>query len=109
MPASWTRPCWTAASAMKKARSIVFIDRPDWHARQLAAAFAKAGVEAVLLSLRHCGFIGTAGRGGARPPPFPADDSPPGALVASVSAGRLRKGPRPRGGSRAARGSRRLL
>ena len=55
---------------MTGARSIVFIDRPDWHARQLAAAFAKAGVEAVLLSLRHCGFAGTAGGARLRLPSF---------------------------------------
>ncbi|HEY8012813.1 MAG TPA: RimK family alpha-L-glutamate ligase, partial [Dongiaceae bacterium] len=72
---------------MKKARSIVFIDRPDWHARQLAAAFAKAGVEAVLLSLRHCGFTGTAGGARLRLPSFEDDDLPLGAFVRSISAG----------------------
>jgi tetrahydromethanopterin:alpha-L-glutamate ligase len=71
---------------MKRARSIVFIDRPDWHARQLAAAFAKAGVEAVLLSLRHCGFAGAAGGARLRLPSF-EDDLPLGAFVRSISAG----------------------
>jgi len=72
---------------MTGARSIVFIDRPDWHARQLAAAFAKAGVEAVLLSLRHCGFTGTAGGARLRLPSFEDDDLPLGAFVRSISAG----------------------
>jgi len=71
---------------MTGARSIVFIDRPDWHARQLAAAFAKAGVEAVLLSLRHCGFAGTAGGARLRLPSFEYD-LPLGAFVRSISAG----------------------
>src|SRR3954468_15958839 len=87
MPASSMRPCWTAASAMTRARSIVFIDRPDWHARQLAAAFAKAGVEAVLVSLRQCGFIGTAGGARLLLPSFEKDDLPLGAFVRSISAG----------------------
>jgi RimK family alpha-L-glutamate ligase len=72
---------------MTGARSIVFIDRPDWHARQLAAAFAKAGVEAVLLSLRHCGFSGTARGARLRLPSFEDDDLPLGAFVRSISAG----------------------
>ena len=42
---------------MTTARCIVFIDRPDWHSRQLGAAFAKAGVEPVFLSLRRTGLL----------------------------------------------------
>jgi len=71
---------------MTGARSIVFIDRPDWHARQLAAAFAKAGVEPVLLSLRRCGFTGTPGGARLRLPSF-EDELPLGAFVRSISAG----------------------
>ena len=71
---------------MTGARSIVFIGRPDWHARQLAAAFAKAGVEPVLLSLRHCGFTGTPGGARLRLPSF-EDELPLGAFVRSISAG----------------------
>jgi tetrahydromethanopterin:alpha-L-glutamate ligase len=71
---------------MTGARSIVFIDRPDWHARQLTAAFAKAGVEPVLLSLRHCGFTGTPGGARLRLPSF-EDELPLGAFVRSISAG----------------------
>jgi tetrahydromethanopterin:alpha-L-glutamate ligase len=71
---------------MTGARSIVFIDRPDWHARQLAAAFAKAGVEPVLLSLRHCGFTGTPGGARLRLPSF-EDELPLGVFVRSISAG----------------------
>jgi tetrahydromethanopterin:alpha-L-glutamate ligase len=72
---------------MTGARSIVFIDRPDWHARQLAAAFAKAGVEPVLLSLRQCGFAGTAGGARLRLPSFEDGELPLGAFVRSISAG----------------------
>ncbi len=34
----------------------IFVDRPDWHARGLIAAFAARGIEAVPVPLRDCGF-----------------------------------------------------
>jgi len=68
------------------ARIALFIDRPDWHARQLAAAFAKAGVEAVPLSLRGCGFSGAAGGARLDLPSF-AGELPLGAFVRTISAG----------------------
>jgi tetrahydromethanopterin:alpha-L-glutamate ligase len=71
---------------MKGARCIVFIDRPDWHSRQLGAAFAKAGVEPVFLSLRRTGFAGTGGGAGISLPGF-EDELPLGAFVRTISAG----------------------
>ena len=48
---------------MTRARRIaIFVDRPDWHARRLIAAFAARGAEAVPVPLHACGFeIGRAG------------------------------------------------
>jgi tetrahydromethanopterin:alpha-L-glutamate ligase len=71
---------------MASARSIVFIDRPDWHARQLTQAFAKAGVEPVFVSLRKCGFDGAAGGCRLRLPFF-ENRLPLGAFVRSIAAG----------------------
>ena len=86
MRGRWTKSSSIALSAMANARSIVFIDRPDWHARQLAQSFAKAGVEPVFVSLRKCGFEGTAGGARLRLPFF-EDSMPLGAFVRSIAAG----------------------
>jgi tetrahydromethanopterin:alpha-L-glutamate ligase len=71
---------------MASARSVVFIDRPDWHARQLAQAFAKAGVEPVFVSLRKCGFNGASGGTRLHIPMF-RDALPIGGFVRTISAG----------------------
>ena len=71
---------------MTTARCIVFIDRPDWHSRQLGAAFAKAGVEPVFLSLRRTGFAAATGGARLRLPGF-EDELPLGAFVRTISAG----------------------
>jgi RimK family alpha-L-glutamate ligase len=71
---------------MARARSIVFIDRPDWHSRQLAAAFAKRGVEPVFLTLRRCGFTGAADGARLNLPSF-GQELPLGAFVRTISAG----------------------
>ncbi len=44
-------------------RVALFIDRPDWHARRLTEALAARGTEAVLVSLKDCGFDIGAGTG----------------------------------------------
>lgn len=75
---------------MKGGRAIVFIDRPDWHSRQLGAAFARAGIEPVFLSLRRTGFAGEAGGTLLRLPGFEDEAShiaPMGAFVRTISAG----------------------
>ena len=71
---------------MTTARCIVFIDRPDWHSRQLGAAFAKAGVEPVFLSLRRTGFAAATGGARLRLPGF-ENELPLGAFVRTISAG----------------------
>src|SRR5262252_9009911 len=71
---------------MKGGRAIVFIDRPDWHSRQLGAAFAKAGIEPVFLSLRRTGFSGKTGGALLRLPGF-EEGAPLGAFVRTISAG----------------------
>ena len=71
---------------MTTARCIVFIDRPDWHSRQLGAAFTKAGVEPVFLSLRRTGFAAATGGARLRLPGF-EDELPLGAFVRTISAG----------------------
>jgi tetrahydromethanopterin:alpha-L-glutamate ligase len=71
---------------MASARSIVFIDRTDWHAGQLARAFAKAGVEPVFVSLAKCGFDGATGGSRLRLPFF-EERLPLGAFVRSIAAG----------------------
>jgi RimK family alpha-L-glutamate ligase len=67
-------------------RVAVFVDQPDWHARQLGRAFARHGVEAVNLSLKACGFAIGGGIDGLRLPGFEAAP-PDGAFVRCVSAG----------------------
>ena len=71
---------------MTTARCIVFIDRPDWHSRQLGAAFAKAGVEPVFLSLRRTGFTAATAGARLRLPGF-EEELPLGAFVRTISAG----------------------
>jgi tetrahydromethanopterin:alpha-L-glutamate ligase len=71
---------------MTTARCIVFIDRPDWHSRQLGAAFAKAGVEPVFLSLRRTGFAAATEGARLRLPGF-EEEVPLGAFVRTISAG----------------------
>ena len=71
---------------MTTARCIVFIDRPDWHSRQLGDAFTKAGVEPVFLSLRRTGFAAATGGARLRLPGF-EDELPLGAFVRTISAG----------------------
>jgi tetrahydromethanopterin:alpha-L-glutamate ligase len=68
------------------ADTIVFIDRLDWHARQLAAAFAKAGVEPAFLPLRKSGFSGATGGARLSLPP-PARKLPAGVFVRTIPAG----------------------
>lgn len=48
-------------------RIALFIDRADWHARRLTAAFAARGVEAVPLPMGACGFRSDLGHGLALP------------------------------------------
>ena len=71
---------------MTTARCIVFIDRPDWHSRQLGDAFTKAGVEPIFLSLRRTGFAAATGGARLRLPGF-EDELPLGAFVRTISAG----------------------
>ena len=71
---------------MTTARCIVFIDRPDWHSRQLGAAFAKAGVEPVFLSLRRTGFAAATEGARLRLSGF-EEEVPLGAFVRTISAG----------------------
>jgi len=65
-------------------RVVVFVDRPDWHTRRLARAFAKQGVEPHLVALSRCGFA-TEGSGIAIPG-F-GDDLPDLAFVRTVATG----------------------
>jgi tetrahydromethanopterin:alpha-L-glutamate ligase len=67
---------------MARLPSAIFIESADWHARQLAQAFRRAGVEPALLSLSRCGF----GPAGLRLPGFESA-LPLGAFVRSISAG----------------------
>ena len=62
------------ASAQDPARIAIFVDRPDWHARRLAAAFAARAVESRFVSMAACGFeTGSGGLGGLKIPGFDAD------------------------------------
>ena len=78
--------CSTAPSAMPAGRSVVFIDRPDWHSRQLGAALVKSGIQPVFLSFRNCGFAGGAGGSRLHLPSF-QEELPLGAFVRSIAAG----------------------
>lgn len=71
---------------MARGRSVIFADRADWHSRQLTAAFVKAGVEPVLISLRRCGFAGANDGARLHLPGF-EKEMPLGALVRTISAG----------------------
>lgn len=48
-------------------RIAIFVDKPDWHARRLQAAFAARGRQGVFVSLRDCGFRIGGGTGLALP------------------------------------------
>ena len=66
-------------------RIALFVDEPDWHARRLTRAFADRGAEAVLVSLRECGFRTGSGHGLI----LPGFDAalPDGAFLRQISAG----------------------
>jgi RimK family alpha-L-glutamate ligase len=61
----------------------LFVERADWHARQLRLAFARRGARPVTLSLAACGFA----PGGALALPGFAGGLPAAALVKSVAEG----------------------
>jgi tetrahydromethanopterin:alpha-L-glutamate ligase len=65
-------------------RVVLFSSSRDWHARQLRAAFAKRGVEMLLLRLEACGFD-TESPFGLRLGKL--NDLPDGAMVRGISAG----------------------
>jgi tetrahydromethanopterin:alpha-L-glutamate ligase len=56
MPLSPEAASGKAAPAPYGPRIALFIDRYDWHARQLAAAFTRRGVQVVVLRLASSGF-----------------------------------------------------
>jgi RimK family alpha-L-glutamate ligase len=64
----------------------LFVDRPDWHAKRLARAFAARGAVARCLSLTSCGFAVEPGGHGLKLPYF-ADSLPAAALVRTICAG----------------------
>jgi tetrahydromethanopterin:alpha-L-glutamate ligase len=66
-------------------RIALATDPPDRHARELAAAFASLGAEAVPVSLAACAFDGT-NRTGLAIPGFP-DSLPRAVFVRSISGG----------------------
>jgi RimK family alpha-L-glutamate ligase len=67
-------------------RIVIFVDKPDWHARRLRAAFAKRRVETTLVSLGRTGFaVGRAGLGLAIPG-F-RDEPPRAAFVRTIPGG----------------------
>src|SRR5215472_1966975 len=72
------------ASRRKPAIALV-IDRPDWHARQLARAFAALGASTIPVRLEACGFD-TRSRSGLVIPGF-AERLPDAVLVRCVSGG----------------------
>ena len=72
------------ASRRKPAIALV-IDRPDWHARQLARAFAARGATTIPVRLEACGFD-TRSRSGLVIPGF-AERLPDAVLVRCVSGG----------------------
>ena len=57
-------------------RVAIFVDRPDWHARRLASAFAARGVDARFVSMSDCaietGAAGQQGHAGLMIPGFEA-------------------------------------
>jgi tetrahydromethanopterin:alpha-L-glutamate ligase len=61
-------------------------DQPDWHARALAAAFAKRGIAAVTCSLRDCAFRLGEGGTGVEIPGF-GGALPDAVLVRGIAAG----------------------
>lgn len=72
---------------MSRPRIVIFVDNADWHTRCLKRAFADAGAEPVVLSLRDGGFeVGDAAGSGLRLPGF-VERPPDAAFVRSISAG----------------------
>jgi hypothetical protein len=65
-------------------RIAIFIDKPDWHARRLAAAFAARDLDSVFVPLRSCRFH--IGGGGLVLPGFQAR-LPEGGFVRCVPGG----------------------
>ncbi len=72
---------------MPARRVALFIDTPDWHAEQLAAAFARHGAIAHPMRLSDCGFDTTRGHGLILPGPWAPDGLPDAVLVRGVDAG----------------------
>jgi tetrahydromethanopterin:alpha-L-glutamate ligase len=66
-------------------RVALFVDQPDWHARQLTEAFAAHGAQTVCISLKQCGFD-TGAKHGLILPGF-EDGLPDGAFLRQISAG----------------------
>ena len=72
---------------MSRPRIVIFVDNADWHTRRLKRAFADAGAEPVVLSLRDGGFeVGDAAGSGLRLPGL-GDRPPDAAFVRTISAG----------------------
>jgi len=68
-------------------RIAIFVDDPDWHARQLVAALAAFKAEGAVISLRDCAFaVGEGGGAGIRVPGF-EDRLPDAVLARTISAG----------------------
>lgn len=86
MPARSTRPWWTSplADPSSDTRIAVFVDKVDWHARRLIAAFDARGVSAVPVAMRQCGF--RIGGGGLALPGF-EDGLPSGIFVRCIPGG----------------------
>ena len=66
-------------------RIAIFVDRAEWHARRLIAAFAQRGVEAVAVPMQSCGFA-INGQGGVAIPGF-EDRLPDGVFVRCIPGG----------------------
>lgn len=66
-------------------RIAIFVDRADWHARRLVAAFAKRDVEAVPVPMQACSFA-IDGQGGVVIPGF-EDALPDGVFVRCIPGG----------------------
>lgn len=73
------------ASTKIGTRIALFVEKPDWHSRRLAEAFAAQGAKAVCVPLQRCGFDTGPGHGLILPG-F-EDALPAGALLRQISAG----------------------
>ncbi len=83
MPPSDKQP--TARKAFSGPKIALAVDLYDWHARDLAAAFARAGALAIPIRLGHCGFD-TRRPGGLAIPGFGAD-LPDALFVRAIGSG----------------------